>query len=76
MICLNFLLHLITEKYIFSVLLPNHDDDKVEHVPSAPKIGSRMLPESISHDLHHALAGEDHQEHVFNFLLLRIKNRH
>ncbi len=27
-----------------------------------------MLPEAVSDDLHNALAGEDHEEHVFHLL--------
>ncbi len=47
----------------------DHHNGEVEQIPRAPQIGRGMLPEAVRDDLHDALAREDHQEDVLDFLL-------
>jgi hypothetical protein len=49
--------------------LPNHDDGKVEDVPTVFEVSVGVCDEPIGHDLHAALASEDHREDHFYRLL-------
>lgn len=52
---------------------PNRHNSEVETVPSIPEIGARMKQESVSYNLHHALAGEDGHENPFHLFLMKPK---
>ena len=51
------------------VVLPYHNNGKVENVPGVSKIGVRVGYEAIRYDLHTAFTGENYRKNYFYFFL-------